>query len=641
MIRPAHHYVPELARAPWWRRWLRRGALVVAFGSAAAWGLQPGTASADTLSGWSTGGCVQQAVIFSGATTNVSSYNISFRASIGYAAGATVVMSHWWQLPNGSTGPVHYVTGDSERQSGGAAGTTVYVLPGQVNVDRYGFRVRFAAGTTGLARHVVVVQAYNGSGCATIDNVRVDRILASGGATPPPGGGGFVATPTPAVPEPTPTTPALGTPIPGATPGPSNVCDPTWRPGTTGSYKCYPKPPAGWCYQFTTNAEPILTECDTPPTPPPTPTPPPPSLTTCDGITFTWCFAPTGAGGTTQTFPLTGTAGALPQTISIGGWSYTTGPGGSTWRAITSNITCASGTTSQTHVAGAAKDGSGGDLPPDWGHVFKNWQYQTGGSTWVNHVGGVRERYLTGSYSFNCGAGVGLQVTFVFPTTAASSYGWVWFAEAGPLSSGPTPPPTGPPASPTPAPTLPDDYWGCPGCTPPPQNGGGLEPGDPVDICTSNPGILACWQSLAPGPDLCMTNPTVAACATARPGAPTFGSAGPPSTWLEDRLGAIASGLSERAPFGYVDQIGDEFTESVTSGHLADTSAVEWCMDVPVWRPGDAGGPTTVSDQCVPQDSFSALSPARPLFTALVMVAFGLLMLRTVNGAVGAKGTAE
>ena len=69
-----------------------------------------------------------------------------------------------------------------------------------------------------------------------------------------------------------------------------------------------------------------------------------------------------------------------------------------------------------------------------------------------------------------------------------------------------------PSTTPGPVPTVPPNYWGCPGCTPPPAN---VNIDVNVSICREDGTIAACAHSFPP--DLCVANPSIAACATFRP----------------------------------------------------------------------------------------------------------------------------
>lgn len=486
----------------------------------------PLVTNADTLSGTSSPGCVSQAVIFASSTTNVASYSIAFRGVIAGSIGSTVVVAHWWELPNGSTGPVHYFTG---LPSPGLPTTGTFVLPGQYNVDQYGFRMTLTAGMTGTARHVVVVQSYNGAGCVTIDSVRVERVLAVGSATPPPGGGGIAApTSTPVGWTPPPTAAPVGTPIAGATNGPGVWCDPATLYSVAGAV-CYPLPPTGYCYLPQTGATPISVACDGTATPEPTP-----DLTTCAGLLtihdFCWAWGTVTATGNTASgaFILDWDASEV---VSVGGWSVidTTRPGATDMYLTMAAGCTATGDWSTAGLGGADNYGVGSG--PQTGYIEA-----------LDHSVGVRKTATTQDFTIassgnNWGGtctnssvdkNIGLNIQYNAPGGGGTwSASGVVFVDIGePVGQTPGAP------TPTPEVSLPGNYWGCAGCTPPPPLSG-FEPGDPVDICSVNPGITACAASFPPAGSLtlCTDYPTIAACATpaalAAPGSGGGGNGAP------------------------------------------------------------------------------------------------------------------
>lgn len=527
---PGYTLVPTALLSPARPR-SRRSFLLVALMAVALWTTfnAPSIVSADTIGGNSTGGCVQQAVIFSGVTTNVASHSIAFRARVAGSIGATVVVSHWWSLPDGSTGPLHYFQGQSFN---GNPVDQIHWLPGQYNVDQYGFRVRYNPGTTGLARHVVVVTAYNGTGCVTIDEIKVERTWHPGGATPPPGGGGYVApTPTPVPP----TIPPTPTQIPGGVPDGSNVC---FQEHALSIPKCYPPPPTGWCYEPQTNADPILRECETRPTP--TPPPDPYSCTTI--LTYyDWCFAGGPVGGQ---FGNTGTIGTVTgwdgsDILAVGGWVTIvhTGAGAASAWSINANGGCsftgAGWATENYNVNRTAPSGAIGTY-----HVNLDGTTGTRKTTTTENwsVNGAASRNWTGvCTNSSTNQSVPLKINKT-GGTGAITWQWVIFGDFGNAPGATAPPPT-----PTPTPTRPPTY----GSIPPPEAN---TDGQAVDICSMHPNITACAQSFPPGyVDICDANPGISACATAPP---TFGPPQSPG-FGDGPIGSpVPNGLTDCVPNG-------------------------------------------------------------------------------------------
>ena len=367
-----------------------------------------------------------------------------------------------------------------------------------------------------------------------------------------------------------PTGPAPSTGVPTLEPV---TPGPTWSPDAMWTY-CPEPVPSGFIGPPAPSLCPVVD---------PTPTPTPPSV--CDG--HWWCYAgavgPAGAGrfpipvagpslvsGTAYEYEFHGVANAQAGTFTWEAYAYGTGAG------------C---------VDSCANPGI-----PDGPFRDANWwigpnQVQTFAGSWTQAAN------RTGAFTIY----VNLGATSSNHAMTAASYWWI-----DPVGWDATPGPTG-----TPAPTLPP----APTSTPLPPAGGA--PGAPSPVIV----------------ELCAEDDSIAACATPQV-LPSFALEGPDSTWFADRIGALASGLNEKAPFGYVSQVGAAITEATDPEYIGGAGGCEdWSFDLPVWAPPGAAIPNQSAS--IPCDSFTALSVIRPLALAFVVVAFGFLMLRTIIGALG------
>jgi hypothetical protein len=199
---------------------------------------------------------------------------------------------------------------------------------------------------------------------------------------------------------------------------------------------------------------------------------------------------------------------------------------------------------------------------------------------------------------------------------------------------------TGPLPTPTPTAT-PSDPFASASADPTPDGVPGGAQG--VDICVAHPGITACQRSWPPGlcsqypgisacqswppasgpADLCQQHPGVLACWTPAP-TPTGGASNNPSGAV-DAFGALESDLNGRAPFGYIKQVGDALNGAAGNAAGGDP---DYCMDIPQWRPAEAGGDTTAHG-CLPlSDMASSGSFVRGILLTMLILVGGVGILR-------------
>lgn len=574
--------------------------------------------SADTRQGVSSSGCVVRHTLWSGSAVGVRTAKVAFKAVLN--ADPTVLYGQW-VLSAGGTSSGYWWSSRS-----GYSSTVIWAGPN----GSYTPTANVGPGTGGTLSYVVTVPGYAPTSCATISDVRIDLTFYTAGETAPPGGGGMVPTPTPAGPTPTP--PTMPTPVPGApTPGPGVWCDPATLYSVSGQ-TCYPAPPAGFCYWSTADG-PTLVPCESPP---PSPTPGPTAdLTTCAGLQATYgyefCFSGGPVGGQ---FGNTGTIGTVTgwdggEPVAVGGWVTIqhTGAGAASAWSINANGGCTFNGTGWTTENYNVNRGTGSGAIGTY-HVNLNGAVGTRNplttENWTVDAAASRN---WGSPCTNSSTNQSVPMKInKSGGTGAITWTWVIFFDMG-NSPGTTPPPT-PTPSPF-APTTPPNYWGPGGATPPPID---LDIDLDVDICADNPNISACQPFPSFLVDICAGNPGIAACATAPPAAPTFGSPEPASTWLADRMGGLGDALSAKAPFGYIDQVGDEFTAAIDG---AEGAALDLTFDMPWFAPAEAGGTRTEALE-LPLATYAAqLAEWRWIGVALLMLAAGRFFIAIALRAVG------
>ena len=607
----------------WWvLRWLRRLALGLALGLAGSWAIGPAVspASADTVQGTGTNGqCVTEWTLWAGAVAGWDSFQISYHAVTQGVGGGVTVMHGAWYDSQGTTDGGYW-------WSSGPGGVAEWWLPPAS--DRQGTFVRFVGGSAGTATYHVSVPGYALGSCVVIDSVRVIRTLASQGGTvtPPPGGGG-IATPTATT---TPTPPA-GTPTPLPTSTAGEVC----FVNVNGTNVCLPPPPTGWCYapeylakfNFTT---PIGTQGAYIPcaTPGPAATPPPDyvSCTVTAAVQHN-CYLPIPPNDTGGW--LTGVTPS--QTVF---WRFRTAGNahnndhngtGYFWANVFQQWDD-DGAPAYNLLQFPGADGSGYAVPCDGTNcgdnvlsAWSSWYSGMGGSACGASAGNPYDQgnsktrirlgvdFAVGGAGWQAASGssVTMQVQYHLGTCAGVTA---------------TPGPTWTP----PAVTQPPNYWG--GGTPPPVS----VTFGPIDICPNprpTPEIQACVK-VTPAP----SGATI----------PTFVPTGPASTWFQDRVGALASGMGEKVPFGYVAQVGDALTEATDPDYIGEGAGgcADWSFTLPVWQPDAAGGSTDV-DGAIGCESFDALAVIRPVALAFLVLAWGFVMIKSIVGALGGGKSAD
>lgn len=590
-----------------------RGVLmvVVAVGVAVFSALQsPGIANADTTGGFSTNGvCVAPGtpiVLWSQNVSGLARIKVKFTLDMRTGGNQPTVVQGGWVLSTGST----WETGYWQNNQLGSGTTTMSLIVGAgvSGVSDIGTGVGIDNGTTGVIRYHLVVRGYDAASCAIVRNVVIERTYWGVAATTPPGGGGFTnPTPTPGVPGATPTPPAAATPIPGATPGPGVVCFPNWA----GATECYPQPPVGWCYvtsPFGGGTNGMLVQCGAP-----TPTPVPnqqvgschvsvgsdmspntytkrhechvsvPGTTTGTGVVTPNYFIPAGSAGRVLRMTIT----AMSPTNSHD-WLIFTNQAGQQ-----SNVSAATTPQNPVGITYCFVMNTSNNVPVPTSS-FPAGCIQHASSSVDNEAFAIGSRWCCGNLD------TGWQ-TIRFEMFASIAQ----FNANGGLA-GPTP---------TPSQALPSNYYGPGNATPPPQGAGGG--GEEVDICASNPGILACAGSFPPDAgDICAQYPGIAACATAGP------TLGPPGTVdpsaAAEGFTAVYDHLMSKAPFGYVNQVVGAL-EGTFSGAAAGTAG-DWCWDIEIF-----GG---TADACV----VSFASDAAPFIRALMLVLVTIVFMLVVFG---------
>jgi len=612
---------------------------------------------ADTLGGYSTNGsCITAGVpvlLWSQSAVGISDIAIKFRLDITHETDYPGVVQAGWTLSSGAQWQsgwwtTAYGTGTYMQVQTFYPGSGIYTG----TAGDQGTAVGLAQGTTGILKYYAVVNGYGPGACMTISNVVVTRHYYAAPGTGAPGGGGFVnPTPTPTT---GPTNPAMPTEIPGATPGPGVIC----YTDINNVNHCLPAtPPSGWCYVPIAYAI-ITVQCGQATSPPATPDP-----NSCAGMAHYYCSQVSGTNSQTVDFANVTWNG--PDTMSLGGWlAYTcsgTCTGSPNWRlqnkASVSGSCRLNGGGWGYPKAGTSTDGpwGGGNVANLTANAGNEGNPTFFGSTvgtqylnWDSSTPGTRKR--TTSYDITVSSGSGRNWdTGVGTSCSNSSTGRTFTPQVNVGSSGGTvtwtailfidkaAPGGAPDPTPTPTPTLPPNYNGPGNATAPPQGAGGG--GDTVDICATNPTITACAHSFPPGgggADICATYPGIAACATAQPGVTYVPDPSGAQSGVEQQWQAIASALAGKAPFGYIDQVGDALTGAVADAHGDDSA---WTIDMPVWAPDEAGG--TYHDVITIPRAVEGMDAFRSILLAILTIIVAVGILRWAQRATGSAGSGD